>query len=148
MFTPGTLIYFTPFHFKNGNTPKPKYGIVLSNFHDNQGVMISLPTRRDNVPSKYDNQFGCIDKLEIGFNCFLIQKNVPVTDNGFSFPLKTHLYGTNLDSFDLNDCESTYPNEGSDYKIIGTLLPSVFDNILDCFKKSRVITQRLKRLLY
>ena len=43
MYQAGELIKFTPFVFKNGNQPKPKYCIVLGGV-DNNVLMGSLPT--------------------------------------------------------------------------------------------------------
>jgi hypothetical protein len=43
------LIYFDPFYFKNGNTAKPKYFVVLKQL-GSKSVLASLPTRKDNIP--------------------------------------------------------------------------------------------------
>ena len=51
MFETGTIIYFAPFYFKNGNTAKPKYFVVLKNI-ENKSVIASLPTRKDSIPQK------------------------------------------------------------------------------------------------
>lgn len=42
MFTPGNILYFTPFYFKNGAPSKNKYFIVLKDV-DGQLVLASLP---------------------------------------------------------------------------------------------------------
>ena len=50
MIEEGTLLYFNPFEFKNGATPKAKYFIVLAN--SDEGFMVaSLPTSKDFIPS-------------------------------------------------------------------------------------------------
>ena len=45
MFQAGELIKFTPFVFKSGNQPKPKYFIVLGQIDDNV-MMANLPTSK------------------------------------------------------------------------------------------------------
>lgn len=52
MFEEGNIIYFDPFYFKNGNTAKSKYFIVLKNVKDSNTILASLPTRRDSIPEK------------------------------------------------------------------------------------------------
>jgi hypothetical protein len=52
VFEEGNIIYFDPFYFKNGNTAKPKYFVVLKNFNKNS-ILASLPTRKDTIPNIY-----------------------------------------------------------------------------------------------
>ena len=49
MYHTGELIKFSPFVFKNGNQPKPKYCIVLGQIND-KVMMANLPTSKDHVP--------------------------------------------------------------------------------------------------
>lgn len=51
MLSEGNIIYFSPFYFKNGNTSKNKYFLVLK-YIENDIVIASLPTRKDSVPYK------------------------------------------------------------------------------------------------
>ena len=69
MFQEGSIIYFTPFYFKNGNTAKPKYFVVLKN-QDDQNLLASLPTRKDNIPVRNEIQNGCLELPDINLNCF------------------------------------------------------------------------------
>lgn len=48
MYQKGNIIYFTPFYFKNGNTPKPKYFVVLS-VSESETILASLPSSRDYI---------------------------------------------------------------------------------------------------
>lgn len=48
MFKEGNILYFNPFYFENGNTPKPKYFLVLKEV-DGQLVLASLPTLHDHM---------------------------------------------------------------------------------------------------
>jgi hypothetical protein len=43
MYDAGDLLKFSPFEFKNGNPPKPKYFIVLGHI-DEKVMMASFPT--------------------------------------------------------------------------------------------------------
>ena len=49
MFEQGQLLKFTPFTFKNGANPKPKYFIVLGRMKEDV-VIASLPTSKDHIP--------------------------------------------------------------------------------------------------
>ena len=50
MYQAGELIKFSPFVFKNGNQPKPKYCIVLGQI-DDKVMLASLPTSNISQPS-------------------------------------------------------------------------------------------------
>ena len=52
MFQAGELIKFSPFVFKNGNQPKPKYCIVLGQIND-KVMMANLPTSKDHVQNTF-----------------------------------------------------------------------------------------------
>ena len=51
MFEEGNLLYFDPFLFKNGATPKPKFFIVLKNDINDEVILATLPTSKDHIPS-------------------------------------------------------------------------------------------------
>lgn len=61
MFSERDIIYFDPFYFKNGNTAKPKYFVVLKNI-DNKKLIASLPTRTASIPRDMYVEDGCIEK--------------------------------------------------------------------------------------
>ena len=50
MYEAGDLLKFSPFEFKNGNMPKPKFFIVLGHI-DEKVMMACLPTSKDHVPA-------------------------------------------------------------------------------------------------
>ena len=72
MFKEGNILYFNPFYFENGNTPKPKYFLVLKEV-DGQLLLASLPTSHDHIPSNKERVHGCIDDSAINFNCYFFQ---------------------------------------------------------------------------
>lgn len=71
MFQPKQIIYFNEFYFKNGNTSKPKYLIILGVIN-NKTVVASLPTRTNNAPALLDKKHGCVNIDERCFNCYLL----------------------------------------------------------------------------
>ena len=90
MFKEGNILYFEPFYFENGNTPKPKYFLVLKEV-DNQLILASLPTSHDHIPSNMSKVHGCIDDSTINFNCYYFKagKDIAFSDvagETFSFP--------------------------------------------------------------
>ena len=76
MYQEGQLLKFSPFEFKNGNTPKPKYYVVLK--HINEEVMMaSLPTSKDHIPSDALVSDGCVDIPERQVNAFVFSPMEP-----------------------------------------------------------------------
>ena len=146
MFTQGKIFYFTPFYFKNGNTAKPKYFIVLKNIDDSI-VIASLPTRSNKAPSLIDVTHGCINHDDRLFNCYAFEEGRVVTDNGFSFPIATYIYGNEVETYEVSILSSVYQVKNIDYEIKGTLTGAEFTNLYDCLKNSSSIKRGIKRLL-
>ena len=84
MFKEGTILYFTPFYFKNGNTAKNKYFVVLKQV-SNVAILASLPTRRDSIPTFAEVERGCVEIPDINVNCFIISPEEPITNCGKCF---------------------------------------------------------------
>lgn len=140
------VIFFDPFYFKNGNTAKPKYFVVLK-YSDNKSVIASLPTRKDTIPFAENIDNGCLELPDINLNCFVFPKDIEITECGKSFSFKTYLYGHQIDEYDIKLLEQIYPNEGSDYEIWGKIKPEIFTALIKCFKNSKSVKRRYKRLL-
>ena len=100
-FSEGSVLYFNPFVFPDGGTPKPKYFIVLKHVGEKL-LLASLPTSKDNVPSFITKSHGCIENPDINFNCYYFDPTITVCDNGFSFPTETYVYGFRLKEFDAS----------------------------------------------
>jgi hypothetical protein len=98
MFKEGSIIYFDPFYFKNGNTAKPKYFVVLKNQADFT-ILAALPTRTDSVPKNEEIANGCIELPLINLNCFVFSNDIIITDCGKTFDFKTHIYGHQIESY-------------------------------------------------
>ena len=140
------VIYFDPFYFKNGNTAKPKYFVVLKHI-DKKSIIASLPTRKDTIPFGDNVDSGCLELPDINLNCFVLPKDVEITECGKSFTFKTYLYGHQIDDYEIDLLDEIYPNEGSDYEIWGKLKPEIFTDLISCFKKSKSVKRKYKNLL-
>ncbi len=146
MLEEGNIIRFNPFYFKNGNTAKPKYFLVVKKT-GNDTIIASLPTRKDTIPAKETIERGCVDLSDINLNCYIIPKGVPVTDCGKIFEFTTHLYGHQLDDYTIDSIMETYPNEGSDYENWGKMKPEIFSELIECFKNSKSVKWKFRKLL-
>jgi hypothetical protein len=146
VFEEGSLILFTPFHFKNGLPAQDKFFIVLKTLDDSI-IIASLPTSKNKVPNFLQQTHGCINDDVNCFNCYLFDKNIVICDTGFSFNLTTFVYGSDLDDYELAILNSLYVTEGKDYEIKGKLLPHEFQALVYCLKNSASVKKRIQRLL-
>lgn len=141
MFQTGELIKFSPFVFKNGNQPKPKYCIVLGQI-DDKVMMANLPTSKDHVPSDVMIERGCIDIPERGVNAFVLHPSDQVTSS-FRFPRPTFVYGEQVDEY-----EQKYLDEmGSAVERLGQIESALFQAIKDCVKKAKLLRRKYRNLL-
>lgn len=98
MYKEGQLLKFSPFVFKNGNAPKPKYFVVLKHI-DDEVMMASLPTSKDHIPSDAVVSDGCVDIPERQVNAFVFSPSTQVTET-FHFSVPTFVYGEGVDEYD------------------------------------------------
>ena len=141
MYHTGELIKFSPFVFKNGNQPKPKYCIVLGQIND-KVLMANLPTSKDHVPSDVMVESGCVDIPERGVNAFVFNPSDQVTSS-FRFPRPTFVYGEQVDEY-----EQKYLDEmGGSIERLGQIEPSLFQTIKACLKKARLLKRKYRKLL-
>ena len=147
MYLPGSILYFTPFYFKDGkSSSKNKYFLCLC--HDGEDMIVaSLPSSQDYVPAFIKKQHGCIDVPEGNFNCYHFGEDVPVTITGWSFPKPTYVYANWIDTFSLGIFKDVYVLEGIDYEIVGRLTPAEFEAVIRCFLSASSIKRKYKRLL-
>lgn len=146
MFKEGNIIYFDPFYFKNGNTAKPKYFVILKSY-ENHNLIASLPTRKDTIPKENVIENGCVEIPEINLNCFVISSTIEVTTCGKKFDFNTYLYGHQIDDYNIPLLTELYPNEGIDFIIWGKMKDNIFNNLLDCFKVSKTVKRKYKNIL-
>lgn len=148
MYTPGTIIYYTPFYFENGNTPKPKYLIILAVDNCNATlVAASLATSQDHVPTNLPKTHGCIHNNDMRFNCYYYEALKPICCNDFGFPLDTYIYGEQVNTFYTSTLQTNYPKEGTNYIIKGKLTDKELAQITACVKKSANLKRKVKKLL-
>jgi hypothetical protein len=146
MFEEGTIIYFDPFYFKNGNTAKPKYFVVLKN-PDDHNILASLPTRRDSIPQKEEIENGCIELPSINLNCFVISNDIEVTECGKKFDFKTHIYGHQIDVYEIEFLQEIYPLENTDYEIWGKMKNEIFVSLIECLRNSKSVKRKYRKIL-
>lgn len=146
MFQEGELIYFTPFYFKNGNTSKNKYFIILKIIGDNT-LLASLPTSNNIAPSLVDKQHGCINLDDRCYNCYLFEANRPICTNSFAFERQTHIYGNEVEDYEVTNFISIYGIEGVDFKRIGMLTETEYNSLIECLKSSDSVKRKIKKIL-
>lgn len=146
MFQEGQIIYFTPFYFKNGNTAKNKYFVVLK-YENNQRILAALPTRKDFIPVKNTPEQGCVELPEINLNCFVFAPNKPLTICNKYFKFPTHIYGHTLDIYEIKFLNNIYKIEHSDYEIWGKMKSEIFFELLNCLRSSKIVKRKYKKML-
>jgi len=147
MFEEGNIIYFDPFYFKNGNSAKSKYLIVLKRTADGKNVLATLPTRKDSVPEKDTIEQGCVELPEINLNCYVISSKKVITTCKKCFPFKTHIYGHQIDLYESELMNEIYPLEGTDYEIWGKMDEKLFAELIECLRTSRTVKTKFIKLL-
>jgi hypothetical protein len=147
MYTAGSILYFTPFFFKNGNTPKNKYFIVLGSFGDDLIVAI-LPTSKDHVPNHLTKKHGCIEDAASNFNCYYFEKSRIISEcNTFAFPIDTYIYGEQVDMMNKSILNAQYQTENKDYIKLGNLSTKEFDWVRECLVNSASVKRKIKKYL-
>jgi hypothetical protein len=145
-FQQGAILYFDPFIFPDGGKPKPKYFLVLKVL-DNVCLLASLPTSKDFVPSTVEKVHGCIERLDINFNCYYFDPNVVICDNGFAFPVETYVYGYRLQTFKL---DTLLLQEITDETIIeecGILTEDEYAAVIRCLSNSPAVKRAYRKVL-
>ena len=142
----GLIIYFDPFYFKNGNTAKSKYFVVIKKIND-ETILASLPTSKDCIPENLLIDDGCIEESSIGVNCFTFSEKTTVTNCGKCFPRKTFIYGVQLDTYNHKHLVENYIIEGVDYIVFGKMRKQIFQELISCLKNSKIVKRKFKRML-
>lgn len=145
MYTPGKIIYFDPFFFKNGGS-KRKFFLVLKVINEN-AILASLPSSQPHLPAAQKIEHGCLELPESCINCYIFEANKVITKNGWSFDKNTFLHGLWLDDFSVSDLMSRYSIENVEYEIVGELTDEELSNVIKCFANSSSVKRRYKRIL-
>jgi len=139
--TEGTLLYFNPFVFKNGATPKPKYFIVLANM-DNGVMLASLPTSKDHVPRDTEVKRGAVNIPERDVNVYVFEAGDQVTES-FAFPRRTFVYGEQVDDYTEDDLNGM----GASIQNLGVLKPEILADLRACLKQATNIKRKYLKWL-
>lgn len=141
MIEEGSLLYFDPFVFKNGATPKAKYFIVLA-ITDDGMMLASLPTSKDHVPEDIEIERGPINIPERNINAYVFDAGEMVTES-FSFPRKTFVYGEQVDSYTEKDILSMSGNMTN----LGVIKAELFADLKACLKQATNMKRKFAKLL-
>ena len=145
-FQQGAILYFDPFIFPDGGSPKPKYFLVLKHIDDTL-LLASLPTSKDHVPEYIEKRHGCIERPDIGFNCYYFDPSVVIFDNGFSFPVETYVYGFRLQTFKLNDLLLQEVTDETKIEERGILTDIEYQALIRCLTNSPEVKRGYRKLL-
>lgn len=110
-------------------------------------LLATLPTSKNHVPTKLDKEFGCVEVSEACINCFIIPANLKITTCGKCFDLRTHIYGYQLDTYEVSDLETLYQFEKVNYEVFGEMDPAIFSQLIDCLKNSKSVKYKHIRML-
>ena len=141
MYEEGKLLKFSPFKFKNGNTSKPKYYVVLKRI-DDEVMMAALPTSKDYIPADAMVVDGCIDIPERRVNAFVFSPNTRITEI-FRFSLPTFVYGESVDEYEQQYLDAM----DAEVEDLGNMDFSLFQQLKDCIKKAALLKRKYRSLL-
>ncbi|MBO7489218.1 MAG: hypothetical protein J6T88_02970 [Bacteroidales bacterium] len=145
-FQEGAILYFDPFIFSDGGSPKPKYFLVLK-VMDDACLLASLPTSKDHVPEYIEKRHDCIERSDISFNCYYFDPTVVICDNGFSFPVETYVYGFRLQTFNINDLLLQEVTDETTIEECGILTDSEYQALVHCLTNSPEVKRGYRKLL-
>lgn len=114
---------------------------------DDTLLLASLPTSKDHIPEYIEKRHGCIERSDIGFNCYYFDPSVVICDNGFSFPIETYVYGFRLQTFNLNDLLLQEVTDETTIEECGTLTDSEYQALVHCLTHSPEVKRGYRKLL-
>ena len=145
-FQQGAILYFDPFIFSDGGSPKPKYFLVLKHVDDTL-LLASLPTSKDHVPEYIEKRHGCIERPDISFNCYYFDPSVVICGNGFSFPIETYVYGYRLQTFNLKELLLQELTDETIIEECGILTDGEYQALIRCLSNSPEVKRGYRKLL-
>jgi hypothetical protein len=147
MYTPGTILYFTPFYFPDGGGSKNKYFLVLAAGKDDL-LVASLPTSKDHIPGSIKKRHGCINDDAARVSCYFFEAGRVISTCGtFNFERDTFVYGEQITFADKGAMQDFYRKEGKDYRVVCRLSNTEFQSVKDCLKSSGVVRNKFKKVL-
>ncbi|NBW27295.1 MAG: hypothetical protein EBR38_01825 [Flavobacteriaceae bacterium] len=142
----GTLLHIPNYVFENG-TSKDKFFLVLKEIDDLQ-LIVSLPSSIEYFPTGTIVNHGCVDLHQAQQTTYCFKAgNIIDSTTSFSFSKDTYLHGCWLKDIDKNLFFQKYPVQDFHYVIKGIIDPPELKEIINCFKNSSSVKQRIKKLL-
>lgn len=152
MFETGNLLFFKPFLFKNGASPKNKFMVVLGQDVLGNMLLASLPTSKDHVPGDMEVKGGCIELPDRQINVFVFPADEHITEaqHGnvpFSFDVNTFIYGSDLDTYPITTFHQQIASKLVEVEFVGKISESQFTALKECLKNTKMVKNRYKRIL-
>jgi len=147
LFVERQVLFFRPFYFKDGAAPLNKFFVILKNI-DGVSIVASLPTKVNNAPSLLTIPHGCNNHEDRCFSCYVFEAGKVVCENGFAFKLHTHMYGDQVNDYELEVItKKNTIKEGVEYDVVGMLTQDEFAEVYKCLSDNNSTRGRIKRLL-
>ncbi len=148
---PGTILHFNRFQFDEPATAtrpaeKNKFFIVLRNLAGRM-VLASLPTSKDQVPQVVEQRHGCVDYPSGNFTAYAFEARAPIATNGWSFSLRTYMYGYQVREYSSTILEKNHRGHGREVSVKGRLTPIEFSAMVQCLLRSIDLKRRFRRTL-
>lgn len=141
MYEAGRLLKFTPFTFKNGAQPKPKFFVVLCAM-GNDIMMASLPTSKDHIPQTLYVDNGCVNDKERGVSAYVFREGEKVTEC-FSFHRKTFIYAEQVDEYSCEYLKAM----SSEVANLGIIKNDIFEALKECLISSKMLKRKYRKYL-
>lgn len=152
MFEAGNLLFFKPFVFKNGASPKNKFMVVLGRDASGNMLLASLPTSKDHVPNDVEVKGGCIDLPDRQVNVFVFPADEVITEEygggvSFSFDVNTFIYGADLDTYPVASFQQQMSDCVTEIEFKGRISDTYFTALKECLLKSKMVKNKYKRII-
>lgn len=69
----------------------------------------------------------------------MISNDIEVTECGRYFDFKTHIYGHQIDVYEIEFLQEIYPLENTDYEIWGEMKSEIFILLIECLSISKSV---------
>lgn len=63
------------------------------------------------------------------------------------FDFKTHIYGHQIDVYEIEFLKEIYPLEDTDYEIWGKMKDPLFVSLIECLKNSKSVKRKYRKIL-
>ena len=149
--TVGTILHFNAFQFEEPATAtrpaeRNKFFVVLRNMGQ-EVVVACLPTKVDRIPESVEQIHGCNDYPTGGWTAYMFEARKPITTNGWSFSIRTYMYGFGVRAYNGRVLSTNHPRVGVDRQVKGRLTADEFAALIACLGRSVDIKQNMRSAL-